>query len=61
MAGLRTVLIVAIGVTAVVTFVGSGGLGDIIVKGTNATNGTNHSSGAIPTALMAILSDLLLR
>lgn len=61
MAGLRTALVVAIGVTAVGTFVGAGGLGDIIVRGTNASNGTAIIlAGAIPTALMAILSDLLL-
>ncbi|MFE4143348.1 ABC transporter permease [Peribacillus sp. YIM B13472] len=61
MAGLRTALVVAIGVTAVGTFVGAGGLGDIIVRGTNASNGTAIIlAGAIPTALMAILSDLIL-
>ena len=39
MAGLRT-LVIAIGITAIGTFVGAGGLGDIIVRGSNATNGT---------------------
>ncbi|WP_110927991.1 ABC transporter permease [Bacillus massiliglaciei] len=61
MAGLRTALVVSIGVTAVGTFVGAGGLGDIIVRGTNATNGTAIIlAGAIPTALMAVIADLLL-
>ena len=37
------------------------GLGDIIVRGTNASNGTAIIlAGAIPTALMAILADILL-
>lgn len=61
MAGLRTALVIAIGVTAIGTFVGAGGLGDIIVRGTNASNGTAVIlAGAIPTALMAVLADLLL-
>lgn len=61
MAGLRTALVVTIGVTAIGTFVGAGGLGDIIVRGTNATNGTAIIlAGAIPTAVMAVLADLLL-
>ncbi|PKG23195.1 ABC transporter permease [Niallia nealsonii] len=61
MAGLRTALVIAIGITAVGTFVGAGGLGDIIVRGTNATNGTAIIlAGAIPTALMAVIADLAL-
>lgn len=39
MAGLRNALVVAVGITAIGAFVGGGGLGDIIVRGTNATNG----------------------
>ncbi|WP_239253930.1 ABC transporter permease [Listeria ilorinensis] len=61
MAGIRNALVIAIGVAAIGTFVGAGGLGDIIVRGTNATNGTAIIlAGALPTALMAILADLLL-
>jgi osmoprotectant transport system permease protein len=61
MGGLRTALVVTIGVTAIGTFVGAGGLGDIIVRGTNATNGTAIIlAGAIPTAAMAVVADLLL-
>ncbi|MBF2672649.1 ABC transporter permease [Listeria seeligeri] len=61
MAGIRNALVIAIGVAAIGTFVGAGGLGDIIVRGTTATNGTAIIlAGAIPTAFMAILADLLL-
>nr|WGD69931.1 ABC transporter permease [Bacillus subtilis] len=43
------------------TFVGAGGLGDIIVRGSNATNGTAIIlAGAIPTALMAVIADLVM-
>lgn len=61
MAGIRNALVVAIGVTAIGAFIGAGGLGDIIIRGTNATNGgAIILAGALPTALMAVLSDLLL-
>lgn len=61
MAGIRNALVVAIGITAIGAFVGAGGLGDIIIRGTNATNGTAIILvGALPTALMAIITDWLL-
>lgn len=61
MAGIRNALVVAIGITAIGAFVGAGGLGDIIIRGTNATDGTAIILvGALPTALMAIITDLVL-
>lgn len=61
MAGIRNALVVAIGITAIGAFVGAGGLGDIIIRGTNATDGTAIILvGALPTALMAIVTDWLL-
>ncbi|MFO8070215.1 MAG: ABC transporter permease [Alkalibacterium sp.] len=61
MAGLRNALVVAIGVTAIGTFIGAGGLGDIIQRGVNASSGgAIILAGAIPTALMAIIADLVL-
>ncbi|WP_439949147.1 choline ABC transporter permease OpuBD [Bacillus subtilis] len=61
MAGLRTALVIAIGITAIGTFVGAGGLGDMIVRGSNATNGTAIIlAGAIPTAVMAVGADFLM-
>ncbi|EFR43640.1 ABC transporter permease [Streptococcus pseudoporcinus] len=61
MAGIRNALVVAIGITAIGAFVGGGGLGDIIVRGTNATNGgAIILAGSLPTALMAIFSDIIL-
>ncbi|HCE11519.1 MULTISPECIES: ABC transporter permease [unclassified Enterococcus] len=59
MAGIRNALVVAIGITAIGAFVGAGGLGDIIIRGTNATDGASIIlAGALPTALMAIITDL---
>lgn len=61
MAGIRNALVVGIGITAIGTFIGAGGLGDIIARGVNATNGgAIILSGAIPTAFMAIISDFIL-
>lgn len=61
MAGLRTALVISIGITAIGTFIGAGGLGDIILRGTNMTDGTAVIlAGAIPTALMAVIADLVL-
>ncbi|PRY83854.1 ABC transporter permease [Alkalibacterium olivapovliticus] len=61
MAGLRNALVVAIGVTAIGTFIGAGGLGDIIQRGVNASQGgAIILAGAIPTALMAVAADLVL-
>lgn len=59
MAGIRNALVVAIGITAIGAFVGAGGLGDIIIRGTNATDGgAIILAGALPTALMAIITDV---
>lgn len=61
MAGVRNALVVAIGITAIGAFVGAGGLGDIIIRGTNATDGASIIlAGALPTALMAIITDWVL-
>mgnify|MGYP003303703406 FL=1 len=61
MAGIRNAMVVGIGVTAIGTFIGAGGLGDIITRGVNVTDGgAIILAGAIPTAFMAVISDLLL-
>ncbi|MDH9160190.1 MULTISPECIES: ABC transporter permease [Staphylococcus] len=60
--GLRIALVVAIGVVAVGSFIGAPTLGDIVIRGTNATDGTTFIlAGAIPIALIAILIDVGLR
>ncbi|OCS85148.1 ABC transporter permease [Caryophanon tenue] len=57
--GIRIALVIAIGITAIGAFIGAGGLGDIIIRGTNATDGTAIIlAGAIPTAIMAIIVDV---
>lgn len=61
MAGIRNALIVAIGITSIGTFIGAGGLGDIITRGVSATDGEAIIlAGALPTALMAVIMDIIL-
>ncbi|MGP9041768.1 ABC transporter permease [Cytobacillus kochii] len=61
MAGLRTALVITIGIATIGTFIGAGGLGDIIMRGTNAQDGTAIIlAGAIPTAFMAVIADVLM-
>ncbi len=61
MAGLRTALVITIGIATIGTFIGAGGLGDIILRGTNTSDGTAIIlAGAIPTAIMAILADVFM-
>ena len=59
--GVRNAIVIAIGITAVGTFIGAGGLGDIITRGINITDGGSVIlAGALPTALMAVMSDWIL-
>jgi len=61
MAGVRNAIVIAIAITAVGTFIGAGGLGDIISRGINVTDGSAIIwAGALPTALMAVICDLVL-
>lgn len=61
MAGIRNALVISIGITAIGTFIGAGGLGDIISRGVVVANGSAIIlAGALPTAVMAIVIDILL-
>ncbi|KDE94909.1 amino acid ABC transporter permease [Staphylococcus sp. TE8] len=60
--GIRIALVVAIGIVAIGSFIGAPTLGDIIIRGTNSTDGTTFIiAGAIPIALIAIIIDIGLR
>lgn len=57
-AGLRTAAVISIGTATLAAFIGAGGLGQPIVTGL-ALNDTNLiMQGAIPAAILAILTDL---
>ncbi len=52
----------AIGVVAVGSFIGAPTLGDLIIRGTNATDGTLFIlAGALPIVLIVLIVDILLR
>lgn len=61
MAGVRTATVLTIGVAALATFIGAGGLGDLIDRGLRIADKNLILAGAIPAAVLAILFDLLLR
>ncbi|GIN69973.1 hypothetical protein J14TS2_04480 [Bacillus sp. J14TS2] len=61
MAGIRTATVLTIGVAALATFIGAGGLGDLIIRGLNVMDKNLILSGAIPAAILAIVFDFLLK
>ncbi|PMB84298.1 amino acid ABC transporter permease [Dolosicoccus paucivorans] len=59
MAGIRNALVMGVGITAIGSFIGAGGLGDIILRGTNVIDGgAIVLAGAVPTAIMAMAVDI---
>ena len=61
MGGIRNAFITGIGISTIGTFVGAGGLGDVLQRGVNASGGTSIIIAAvIPISLMSILADWLL-
>lgn len=61
MAGIRTATVLTIGVAALATFIGAGGLGDLITRGLNVMDKNLILAGAIPAAILAIIFDLILK
>ena len=60
LAGVRTATIITIGVATIAAAIGAGGLGTFIFRGVALVNDALLLAGAIPAALLAILSDFLL-
>lgn len=61
MAGIRTATVLNIGVAALATFIGAGGLGDIIMRGLNVMDTNLILAGAIPAAILALVFDFGLK
>ncbi len=59
MAGIRTASAMIIGITTIAAFIGAGGLGDFITQGLALNDTSLILLGAIPTAILALLVDLL--
>jgi osmoprotectant transport system permease protein len=58
-AGLRTALAITVGTAPLAFLVGGGGLGELIFTGIDLNDFTMLLAGAIPTALLAIGTDML--
>ncbi|MHA6259883.1 ABC transporter permease [Sporosarcina sp. CAU 1771] len=61
MAGIRTATVLTVGIATLATFVGAGGLGDVIYRGLQSYNNSLVLAGAIPVALLAIGFDFILK
>ncbi len=60
LAGIRTATIITIGVATIAAAIGAGGLGTFIFRGVAMVSDAVILAGAIPAALLAILTDILL-
>lgn len=61
MAGIRTATVLTVGIATLATFVGAGGLGDVIYRGLQTYNNSLVLAGALPVAILAILFDVMLK
>lgn len=61
MAGIRTAMVLIVGTATLAALIGAGGLGDIILLGIDRNNTALIILGAIPSALLAIFFDMLLK
>lgn len=60
MAGIRISAVTAVGTMTMAAYVGAGGLGYLIFAGIRTVNNIQILAGAIPSALLALLVDLLI-
>lgn len=60
MAGIRLVVVQTISIATIATYIGAGGLGDIIVRGISMINTVTMLEGAIPVSILVILVNLIL-
>jgi len=59
-AGIRTALAICVGTAPLAFLIGAGGLGELIFTGIALNELTMMLAGAIPTALLAVITDYLL-
>lgn len=57
MAGVRTAVVLNIGVTAIAVYIGAGGLGELISRGISQTDPRKLVTGAIAVSILAIAAD----
>ena len=57
MAGVRIAVVINIGITAIATYIGAGGLGMFISRGISQTDTRQLITGALAVSLLAIVAD----
>ena len=57
MAGVRIAVVINIGITAIATYIGAGGLGVFISRGISQTDSRQLITGALAVSLLAIAAD----
>lgn len=57
LAGVRTATVLCIGITTIASFIGAGGLGELIQNGLRTNDNAITLAGAVPAALLALLAD----
>jgi osmoprotectant transport system permease protein len=60
-AGVRVATVNAVGMVTIASFIGAGGLGDLIFRGISTVSGVVVITGSVPVLVMAIGADVLLR
>ncbi|MDQ6618235.1 MAG: ABC transporter permease [Pseudomonadota bacterium] len=60
MAGIRVAVVINIGITAIATYIGAGGLGAFISRGITQTDTRQLITGALAVSLLAIAADFFL-
>lgn len=60
MAGIRTAVVMNIGISVIAAFIGAGGLGTLIVQGITRTDMYSIVTGALVVSLLAIVADTML-
>jgi len=60
LAGIRTAVVISVGLATIAAAIGAGGLGELIFRGLAMVNNAVILAGAVPAALMALIADALL-
>jgi len=57
LSGVRTAVVIAVGLATIAAFIGAGGLGGFIFRGVAMVDNSVILAGAIPVAILALLAD----
>lgn len=60
MAGVRTAVVINIGITAIAAYIGAGGLGELISRGISQSDARQLVAGAVSVSILAIIADFAL-